>query len=151
MYVYAYIYMYIYIYMCMYIYVYVYTYTYIYIPKFRFGKWSLRRLSVFTYIIYIQIHIYIECTQISVFEMVVDRSSHIYIHIYIHVPIHIYTEYMGWLRLAGSLELYVSFAEYPLFYRALLQKRPTILRSLLFVATPYPDFRFRDGRWDDQG
>jgi len=43
---------------------------------------------------------------------------------------------MGWLRLVGSLKLYVSFAEYSLFYRALLQKRPTILRSLLTVATP---------------
>ena len=28
---------------------------------------------------------------------------------------------MGWLRLVGSLKLYVSFAEYPLFYRALLK------------------------------
>ena len=31
---------------------------------------------------------------------------------------------IGWLRLLGSLKLYVSFAEYRLFYRALLQKRP---------------------------
>jgi len=44
---------------------------------------------------------------------------------------------MGWLRLVGSLKLQVSFAEYRLFYRALLQKRPVILRSLLIVATPY--------------
>jgi len=29
-----------------------------------------------------------------------------------------------------------SFAEYPLFYRALLQKRPIILGSLRIVATP---------------
>ena len=36
---------------------------------------------------------------------------------------------MGWLRLVGSLKLYVSFLEYHLFYGALLQKRPTILRS----------------------
>jgi len=33
---------------------------------------------------------------------------------------------MGWLRLVGSLKLRVSFAEYRLFYRALLQKRPVI-------------------------
>jgi len=33
----------------------------------------------------------------------------------------------------GGLEQ-VSFAEYHLFYRALLQKRPMILRSLLIVA-----------------
>jgi len=44
---------------------------------------------------------------------------------------------MGWLRLVGSLKLYVSFAESDLFYRALLQKRPIVLRSLLIVATPY--------------
>jgi len=44
---------------------------------------------------------------------------------------------MGWLRLVGSLKLQVSFAEYRLFHRALLQKRPIILRSLRVVATPY--------------
>jgi len=33
---------------------------------------------------------------------------------------------MGRLRSVGSKELYVSFAEYRLFYRALLQKRPII-------------------------
>jgi len=40
------------------------------------------------------------------------------------------------LRLVGSLKSYVSFVEYRLFYRALLQKRPITLRSLLIVATP---------------
>ena len=44
---------------------------------------------------------------------------------------------MGLLRLVGSLKLQVSFAEYSLFFRAPLQKRPVILRSLLIVATPY--------------
>jgi len=44
--------------------------------------------------------------------------------------------HMGWLRLVGSLKVYVSFAEYSLFQRVLLQKRPIILRSLLIVATP---------------
>jgi len=43
---------------------------------------------------------------------------------------------MGWLRLVGSLKLQVSFAEYSLFYRALLQQRPIIWRGLLIVATP---------------
>jgi len=43
---------------------------------------------------------------------------------------------MGWLRLVGSLKIQVSFTEYHLFYRALLQKRPIILRSLLTEATP---------------
>jgi len=44
---------------------------------------------------------------------------------------------MGWLRLVGSLKLQVSFAEYSLFYWALLQKRSIILRNLLIEATPY--------------
>jgi len=43
----------------------------------------------------------------------------------------------GWLRLVGSLKLYVSFAEYRLFCGAPLYKRPIILRSLLIVATQY--------------
>ena len=47
---------------------------------------------------------------------------------------------MGYLRLVGSIKLQVSFAEYCLFYRALLQKRPTILSILLNKATPYWHF-----------
>ena len=42
---------------------------------------------------------------------------------------------MGWLRLAGSLKLYVSFAKEPYKRDYILQKRPILLRSLLFVAT----------------
>jgi len=44
---------------------------------------------------------------------------------------------MGWLWSVGSIKWQVSFAEYRLLYRALLQKRPTILSILLSVATPY--------------
>jgi len=44
---------------------------------------------------------------------------------------------MGWLRLVGSIQFYVSFAEYSLCYRALLQKKPIILSILLTEATPY--------------
>jgi len=43
---------------------------------------------------------------------------------------------IGWLRLVGSIKLQVSFAEYGLFYRAPLQKRPVILSILLTEATP---------------
>ena len=43
---------------------------------------------------------------------------------------------MGWLHSVGSIKLQVSFAEYHLFYRALLQKRPKILSILLTKATP---------------
>jgi len=42
----------------------------------------------------------------------------------------------GVATISRLLKVYVSFAEYRLFYRALLQKRPTIWRSLLIVATP---------------
>jgi len=59
------------------------------------------------------------------------RSLFIYIGLFLHVC------GMGWLRCVGSIKLYVSFAEYSLFYRALLQKRPIILSILLTVATPY--------------
>jgi len=41
----------------------------------------------------------------------------------------------GWLWFIGSLKIQVSFAEYSLFYRALLQKRPMFLGRLLIVAT----------------
>jgi len=45
----------------------------------------------------------------------------------------------SWARLVYGMKgkWYDSFAEFGLFYRALLQKRPTLLRSLLIVATPY--------------
>jgi len=48
-----------------------------------------------------------------------------------------YLKIMGWLQLVGSIKLQVSSAEYRLFYRALLQKRPIILSILLTEATPY--------------
>jgi len=44
---------------------------------------------------------------------------------------------MGWLRLVGSLKLQVSFAKESHKRDDILQKRPTILRSLLIEATPY--------------
>ena len=44
---------------------------------------------------------------------------------------------MGWLLLVGSLILYVSFAKEPDKRDDILQMRRIILRSLLFVATPY--------------
>jgi len=49
--------------------------------------------------------------------------------------IYIYT--MGWLRLVGPLELYVSFAKEPYKRDDVLQKRPMILRSLRIVGSPY--------------
>jgi len=46
--------------------------------------------------------------------------------------------HMGWLRLVGSFKLQVSFAKEPYKRDHILQQRPTILRSLLIEATPYP-------------
>jgi len=46
-------------------------------------------------------------------------------------------EHMGWLRLAGSLKLQVSFAKEPYKKDDILQNGPVILRSLLIEATPY--------------
>jgi len=74
-----------------------------------------------------------------------DESCHTYEWVMSHIWMrschtsinHVKDIGMGWLRLVGSLKWQVSFAEYCLFYRALLQKRPIILRSLLIEATPY--------------
>ena len=55
------------------------------------------------------------------------------LRVFLHIPLNV----MGWLRLVGALKLQVSFAEYRFFYRALLQKKPIIFRSLLIVATQY--------------
>ena len=69
---------------------------------------------------------------------------YIYIHIYVNSPGSLFrenrhgsTSAMRWLRSLGSIKLSVSFAEYCLFYRALLQKRPIILSILLTEATPH--------------
>jgi len=43
----------------------------------------------------------------------------------------------GVATISRHLKIMVSFAEYRLFYRDLLQKRPMILRSLRIVATLY--------------
>ena len=44
---------------------------------------------------------------------------------------------IGWLRLVGSLKLWVSFSKEPYQRDCILQKRAMILRSLLIVATSY--------------
>jgi len=68
-----------------------------------------------------------------------SRDEWVIIHMRIrHVaypnePCHRY----GVAPISRLLKLQVSVAEYSLFYRALLQKRPIILRSLLIVATLY--------------
>jgi len=44
---------------------------------------------------------------------------------------------MGWLRLVGSVQVKVSNAKEPYKRDDILQKRLTISRSLLIIATPY--------------
>jgi len=63
-------------------------------------------------------------------------------HSYVTWLIHMYESHS--IDALSTIPEY-RFAEYHLFYRALLQKRPTILRSLLIVATPY--LQFQDDRW----
>ena len=56
----------------------------------------------------------------------------------------------------SSLKIYVSFAEYSLFYNALLQKRPMFWGSLLIVATSSrsacqrEEQKEREQKWDDE-
>ena len=44
---------------------------------------------------------------------------------------------MGWLRLVGSIKLYVTFTNEPYKRDNILQKKPLILSILLTVATSY--------------
>ena len=78
-----------------------------------------------------------EYTRSRVYSLSLDRNSRKSI---LQIDSSEYTLYryqhMGWLRLVSSLKLQVSFGEYLLFNRALLQKSPILLRSLLIVATP---------------
>jgi len=69
--------------------------------------------------------------------MGIDTSTRLYVKCLYHIHtftcvewLHHTDDSVGWLRLVGSLKWKVSFAEYSFFYRALLQKRPMILRSL---------------------
>jgi len=87
--------------------------------------------------IHTHVHTYSRHTQLSIY-LVCDSSS---IRMYSSDILIIYASQLvknfksqsfttivcvGWLRLVGSLKLYASFAEYHIFYRALLQKRPII-------------------------
>jgi len=82
------------------------------------------------HVIYVHGHVYMTNTAdlpASVPCAEVCRVCHMYIIIHTHKC----TD-----TLAGHVHMTI-LAEYHLFYRALLQKRPMILKSLLIVATPY--------------
>jgi len=86
-----------------------------------------------------------ECIIIASWKYHYDMKIHPYVwgevnHSYVWHDAFIcvtWSIHMGWLRLVGSLKLYISLENIGLFYRALLQKIPIILRSLLAKATPY--------------
>ena len=69
------------------------------------------------------------------------RNMYMHVRTYIHIRIDVHTNQNGPAVVTQKhvhvhqnvhpLKLKVSFAEYPFFYRALLQKRPIILSSLL--------------------
>jgi len=63
-----------------------------------------------------------------------------FIRLYIFWSKEIKTLDVGWLRLVGSLERYVSFAKEPYQTDDILQKRSMFSRSLLIIATPYISF-----------
>ena len=88
------------------------------------------------------VHIYIwthVCAYTLIYtQMCVCTHICVYIRIYAHICVQCTNMCaMGWRRLVGFLKLQVSFAEYRLFNRPLLQKRPIILLILLTEATPY--------------
>jgi len=143
--------MYIHTYVCMYVYIYAYIYTYyicIYVHKCKICTYTYMYIYIYVYIYiymykYIYIYIHIEKSLVpwliffpwlvlSVRTQLLKQMKKINTHTHTCRYFN-----MGWLRLVGSLKSWVSFTEYSLFYRALLQKRPIILRSLLDVLTPY--------------
>ena len=64
-----------------------------------------------------------------------NMYSHVYVHAYIQVT-NFQTCVYGAATISRLLKLKVSFAKEPYERDDILQKRPTILRSLLIVATP---------------
>ena len=114
----------------MYICICVYVYTSPYIDVCQWFRISIQIFSIYTHVYTHSIFIYKYISYIY--------SIYICIHIYTYIYIYMYTWLIHMcamtqcrcpLVLVGSLKLKVSFAEYSLFYRALLQKRPTILTS----------------------
>ena len=114
-------------------------------------------IYTYTYIsIHMCIHIYYICIKIYIYlHICIHICMDIHMHIYFRMPIthrkshlifkqmHIYT-LMHTYRVATIsmlLKIISLFSEYRLFHRALLQKRPTILRSLRIVDFKEPTNR----------
>ena len=108
------IYVYVHTHMCVYIYIFICIYIYIH---------HARMISIYVYIIHVWFQIIMTSCHLECLRW--DKFRHSAIALA-----------MEWLRSVGSFKSYVSFAEHCLFCRALVQKIPIILRSLLIVATP---------------
>jgi len=138
----------------------IYIYIYIYANVYMTAVLNLYMTILNLYMtVYICVYIYTICiyiyillcvyTYLTGYNVTCGRGSlyawlHIYIYVYmcIYVYIYIFARHwcsmhgMGWLRLVGWIKLNVSFAKEPYNSDYVLQKRPTILRSLLIVSTP---------------
>jgi len=145
---------------CVYIYTNMYTYTYIYVYIYAFTCGRMKHIQICVHIhmkVYIYIHI---CIYISVYVYIFLTHAFIYstrrIDIYVtwltcdmthlwhdspdvwHKQRDKYPhDALIYMWHNAMTQWHVSLAEYSLFYRALLQKRAIILRSLLIIATPY--------------
>ena len=128
-----YVFIYIFIYICIYIYIYIYTYVYIYIDMYCVSM--ARHIEMCARVETLKAEILI--LKACIFSHTSAHPSISTVHPYSHTHTICQTRAMGWLQVVGFFKFYISFAEYRLFYRALLQKRPTILRSLIIEANPY--------------
>ena len=107
------------------------------LPIHFFGSRPQPPTSPYTHT-HISVHLYIHATHTHC-PLTHTRVNVCEWYIYMRVYSECIYTHMGWLRLVGSIKLQVSFAEYRLFYRSLLQKRPINLSILLTAATPYHD------------
>ena len=123
-YLYLYIYIYTHMYICMYICIFIYIFIYIYMCIYI-------HTHIYTYTTYILIHAQIFTNHeahMSVYLYGSGRQLEISMRIiHFHVSLSIFAHlHKGWLRLVGSIKLYVSFAKEPYKRDDILQKRPTI-------------------------
>jgi len=119
------------VWVCVYIYIYVYIYVYMYIYKCTY-------ICIYIYILILHICIYMYkyiCMYMYIFQ-------YKYMHMGLMAPLNcgtrcVFLIYIGKLRLVCWSKWQVSFAKEPYKRDDVLQTSPTILRSLLFVATQY--------------
>jgi len=142
MYMYVYMYMYIYIYIHDHIYIYVYMYICVTVCYSVLQRVVASCPSVFSTTNTTTTHVYLNmCIYIYVYKCI---HIHICIYIYVYMCCSVLQRVVDSCLLLFRLPYHYGVATisrllkitaHRLFYRALLQKRPTIVRSLLIVAT----------------